>query len=704
MSYPTTDLGQIKFRRDFSYDKVVPTFISNNISGLDEIARWVLDRNDILYKDEPHAPHLHIDAINKITGSGTKGYTNSPVLLKTDALLYTTDSVVQYVDQQTEPEKRLLPADPLIRKQVLNLYNQFTNEFENRVTRYVYSQMLPNPHLARTVFTQGVPGHERMAYRTKYESIAKALKEELNLNAHQPEELLAYIKKTFQQVGDMLADGRKYLTGPSLTMADIAFASIGAHMILPEEFGGVVPSISQIPDAYRQAVTELRTTRAGQFILDIYQEDRITKKSKSIIPKDPNLIGKLAEKIKLSLGAGKANLFYNLQHRFPVLKLSPLKLATVNRNDLLVEMMDRHTDFTVEEINSKKMADQGGAFFLGWDVMNPQFDRERNFVRSATKKDDLELIRGFVREQADEIITNAQDYGKLDVANTLNYPVLVRLIDFYFGVPAPTEATMKTWLRTLFYDLFLNFTNNADKHQKAVDSANERKEWTLELIEDRKQALKDGKTLPDNILNRLILMQKEPGNEWVDDDVLQRNIGGLITGILETTNKAVVFALDELFNRPEVLKGAIKVAQDQDMKKMYGYVSEALRFNPVQPGVIRYCESKQTLKGKGTKTYTIAPKTKVFAMTAAAMFDPAAFPDPKKFDPERNAVYMNYGYGLHECYGKYINAVTISELVAAVLRLKNVRREPGRAGRGTGLHQGPFPTNFVVAFDQDDDE
>ena len=36
-----------------------------------------------------------------------------------------------------------------------------------------------------------------------------------------------------------------------------------------------------------------------------------------------------------------------------------------------------------------------------------------------------------------------------------------------------------------------------------------------------------------------------------------------------------------------------------DMKKMYGYVSEALRFNPVQPGVIRFSETKQELKRQG---------------------------------------------------------------------------------------------------------
>jgi len=70
-----------------------------------------------------------------------------------------------------------------------------------------------------------------------------------------------------------------------------------------------------------------------------------------------------------------------------------------------------------------------------------------------------------------------------------------------------------------------------------------------------------------------------------------------------------------------------------------------------------------------------------------------------KFIGDRNAIYMNYGYALHECYGKYINAVTISEFVAAVLRLKHVRRAPGIVGRGTGITQQSFPNNFVVCFD-----
>lgn len=694
------DPDTIKFRKDFSYDKVVPTFISNHIDGSDEIARWVLDLNDIIYRNEPHAPLLATERISELTGTKRNG--NGPVLIGSDSCIYTTNSLLQYYDQHCLSSKKLLPEDADKRKEVLNLYNKFINQFEDNVTRYVYSQLLPYPGIAKKLFTKGVPFKEKLTYSIKFSSISGALAKNLQLSGKSNEERLTAIRAVFDEVSNLLSDKRKYLVGDRLTMADIAFASVAAPLILPEEFGGTVARLEQLPDEYRTVVVELRKTPAGQFVLDRYQEDRPSKRKLSDIPKQPGILALIAEKLQMSLGAGKSNLFYFLQKNRPVLRLSPLKLMTVNRNDLVVELLERDNDFTVEEINSKKMADQNGAFFLGWDRSNPQFDRERDFVRNACKKDDLELIRGFVRKAAQEIIDNVQDYGKLDVAQTLNYPVLVRLLDFYFGVPSPSIEKMKRWCRSLFYDLFLNFTNNTEKHQKAVEAANERKAWILEIIEDRKQELKDGKTLDDNLLNRMMLMQNQAGYEWVDDDVLQRNIGGLLTGILETTNKAIVLVLDELFNRPQNLNGAIETANAGDMKKMYGYVCEALRFNPAQPGVIRYSESKQVIRGKGDEFYTIPAKTKVFALTAAAMFDPAAFPEPKKFDPERKATYMNYGYGLHECFGRYINSVTITELVAAVLRLRNVRREPGRAGRG--LKQGPFPTNFVVAFGQDDSQ
>ncbi|HOZ52796.1 MAG TPA: cytochrome P450 [Chitinophagaceae bacterium] len=693
------EFNPIRFTKNFSYAKLTPTFINNHIGVSDEIARWVLDQNAILYYDERHAPHLCKKIIKKWIGTHEENYT--PVIIMTDVCLYTSDSIVQYFEERALPQNKFIPEDEHHRKEVLDLYHLFTgNFFEEKVTRYVYERLLPEKKMALKLITRDIPFKEKLKFKFFYSMVKSKLTKEFNLDGNTANDHIIQIHKIFDQVSEILKDGRKYLTGDQFTLADLAFAAIGAMLILPEEYGGSLPKISQIPEEYRNDVHTLRASIAGQFILRIYQDKRPSPIPQFEIPKENGFVKNIIHNILIGLMKKQGSLFYYLQKKWPLIKIPFVKIALVCRNDLLVELMQRDEDFTVEEINSRKMAKQKGTFFLGMDKVNPQFDRERNMVRSAVKKEDLELIQNFVRTSADEIIKNALPYGKLDIADKLNKVIFVRLIDHYFGVSAPSDRVMRTWLRNLFYDLFLNLKNDQKKYQLAWQAANERRNHLLQLIKDRKQDLKDGKTLADNMLNRFILLQLQPGNEWFDDENIQRQIGGLITGILETSNKAVILTLDELLNRPEILKKAIATAHTYDTKKMYGYVQEALRFNPVQPGVIRFNEKEETLTGKDQKKYTIKAKRKIVALTAGAMFDPKAFENPKEFNPERNSVYMNYGYALHECYGKYINSVTLSELVAAVLRLKGVRREPNRAGHGSGLNQLSFPNNFVVRFDE----
>src|SRR5664279_157780 len=129
------ELNPIKFKRNFTYNKMVPTFVSNNVGGSDEIARWVLDLNEILYKDEPHAPILATAIVNKLTGE--PGPNNNPVLVKTDTLIYTADSIVKYLDKRSLPSKKVIPDDPQKRKEVMDLYSLFTGDYEDEISRYV---------------------------------------------------------------------------------------------------------------------------------------------------------------------------------------------------------------------------------------------------------------------------------------------------------------------------------------------------------------------------------------------------------------------------------------------------------------------------------------------------------------------------------------------------------------------------------------
>jgi len=686
------------FKTDFCYSKPVPTLVGSNTGAASEIARWVLDRNHILYANETHAAWKIASLVEKLTGRKSKK--NYPVLQMTDAFIYGAESIVMFWEKRCLPQDRLLPADDEQLDKVLELYYLFTDDFfAGMVEKYFYNMLLTSKELASHILKQDIPPGEKDFFSLSFSAIRKKLALDYELQENTSDECIAEIRKVFEKVNQLLADGRKYLTGNTFTLADLAFAAVAAPMILPEEYGGVLPRINDVPDTYRAHVTELRATPAGQFVFMLYQACRPSMLPQSEIPAAPGFLKKVIDRRVIKLKKKQYRTFYILQKKYPVLKIPFTKIVLVSRNSLLTDMMKRDNDFTVEEINSKKMSDQKGAFYLGMDRSNPQFNRERDFVMKATRRDDMKMIQDFVRSSSEEITRNAGRYGKIDVANSLCKVVLVRLLDYYFGVPAENETDMKRWHRAIFYDLFLNFFDKKEFFKAALKASNERKELLLKIIGKRKQELKEGKTLADNLLNRLIIMSYESGYEWVDDDVLQRNIGGLLTGIFETTNKAAVLILDELLNRPDALKHAVEVSQQYDVKKMYGIVNEALRFNPAQPGVIRYCKTEQTLTGNGPKKYTIPAKRKVFALTSGAMFDPEAFPDPKTFIPNRDAVYMNYGYALHECYGRYINAVTLSEFTMAILRLKNVRREKGITGNGTGIVQQSFPNNFVVCFD-----
>ncbi len=690
-------LDPIQFFKPYNYTRRVPTLICANISGNSEIVRWVLDLHQILRIEKNYPPILSEQKLKSLIGSSDN--TINPVLIQTDRLLYSAQSIIQDYDYMLPDSKKLFPVHDIDQKKVYDLYQLFTTTLHTAVEQYRYTELFRSRKNTLKLLKKNISFSNRLKYNFGYRSYKSKISKQLELNNQDPVVFLVEIEKVFNQINELLFDGRKYLVGNQFSAADIAFSAIAAPVLLPVEYGGAQTKFNEISEEFRQKIMKLRATPAGQFVLKMYQEERPINLDLVEIPKRSGFIKKIMNRLLIKLTSNQGGLFYILQKRFPIIKIGIAKIAVATRHDLVVDVLNRDEDFTIKEINAKKMADQKGTFFLGMDRNNPQFDRERNFVRKATHKDDLERIRAYVRHHADTICKRMQPFGKLDVVQTLNYNVLLGVLDDYFGVPAPVQSQMKKWQRTMFYDLFLNFTGNKDKHQAAVNSGKERTAWVHKLIVQGQQNLAKGETLKDNILNRLISMQQQPEYDWVDDDVIRRNIGGLLTGLQETTSKAVVFALQELFKRPEELKGAIIAAKDYNIETVKGYVYEALRFNPVQPGVLRFCETKQIIKGSGTKTYTIKGNRMVIALTSGAMFDPVTFPNPKTFNPNRDSRYMNWGFALHECYGKYINSVTIPELVAAILRLDNVQNAKGSTGRGSGLNMGPFPNNYLVTFD-----
>jgi len=74
------------------------------------------------------------------------------------------------------------------------------------------------------------------------------------------------------------------------------------------------------------------------------------------------------------------------------------------------------------------------------------------------------------------------------------------------------------------------------------------------------------------------------------------------------------------------------------------------------------------------------------------MFDENAYDNPDEFDPERNWYHhFNFGFGAHECLGKYVGMVMLPEMVRQVMLRNNLTATTQMDYKNT-----PFPESYTL--------
>ena len=134
-----------------------------------------------------------------------------------------------------------------------------------------------------------------------------------------------------------------------------------------------------------------------------------------------------------------------------------------------------------------------------------------------------------------------------------------------------------------------------------------------------------------------------------------------------------------------------------DDERLHGIVIEAMRFDPLAPGLPRKA-LKDTVVARGTKRETRIPAgSTVLAGFASGMMDERRVADPDRFDAFRpDCDYIHFGHGLHQCFGRHINHATLHRMLKPLLRRSGLRRAGG--GRGRLVKNGAFAERLVVNF------
>jgi len=241
-----------------------------------EKARWCLDRLGVRYEEVPNVGVLGV----LLTGRTVPWLEVPPGLTR----IGDSPRILRYLWGQYAgrlPGDRTWFLEPT--PAALELEARFDRRLGNDVRVWLYHHLLRDTDLSFRswgIDEPAIPRWQRALLLALRPVLAFAVRRMLGVTPSRAARAWERTRETFDDVDQLLADGRRYLTGETLTFADITFASLGALAVLPPEYpgnrlGGRRMALADIRDpAWRAEVEGLRARPSGQFILRLYREER----------------------------------------------------------------------------------------------------------------------------------------------------------------------------------------------------------------------------------------------------------------------------------------------------------------------------------------------------------------------------------------------------------------------------------------------
>jgi cytochrome P450 len=379
-----------------------------------------------------------------------------------------------------------------------------------------------------------------------------------------------------------------------------------------------------------------------------------------------------------------------LLRRFkPILGLGNTYVVT--RYDDVREVFSTDGAFGVVYNDNLQVLTGGQPFFLGMPDL-PEYHAQLDAMRRVVKVSDLPALGDRAEALAEDIVAKAR--GQIEVVSLVR-KVTFDLIARYFGVPEPQQGRLDVWATRLFEFQFTGTPKDKELRAEVDEIAPAFRAHIDQAIAQRKAA-PDG---ADDVLGRCLELQRagEPGYGDVE---IRTALLCMVVGGPPQPPMVTPQAIEQLLRRPDALADAHKAAVAGNDARLHDIVFEAMRFDPLAPGLPRIALKDWTV-ACGTRRATTIPKgATVLAAFASAMMDERRIFEPHRFEPGRPpSSYIHFGHGMHECFGRYINHFTLHRMLKPLLRRPNVRRAPGREGQLR--KRGIFADRLCVCHDSE---
>jgi cytochrome P450 len=420
----------------------------------------------------------------------------------------------------------------------------------------------------------------------------------------------------------------------------------------------------------------------------------------SIVGELEHFAGRIGADVERFVREGKQELEQHVaehpQPLFALLRtLKPVLLihgiAIVTRYADVIEVLSNDRAFSVEPYAGKMQA-LAGDFILGLDE-SPEYERDISILRLAAPRSDIPALASFVTQTAEALVEEAAARGGSIEVPELCERVPARLIGRWFGTPGPDEDSLIAWTLAMFQDIFINVKNDPQVHDAAVRAAAQLRPYLEGVIAERRSS-----GAAQDVLGRLLAMQADSATALTDEQIAT-NLIGLLVGFVPTVATATTFAIDALLDRPDALAAAQQAARADDDDGLRAHLWEAMRLAPQGPGLLRRTQTDYLLAEETHHATLIPAGTLTFAATQSAMLDGEVVDDAEDFRAGRPTEhYLHFGAGLHQCFGRFANAMQIPLIAKALLRRGSLVRAPGEAGML--VKSGPYPKSLAVTFDR----